>query len=299
MANYSMKRMEDPNEIAKLTKETAQAVSKQIAKNRDALLRSCPTGFNLDRMTRTLINAISTTPQLAKCSPASIFLSSIKAFTLGLEPNGALSEGYLVPFWNSKKGQNEAQFMPSYRGLQNLARRSGEISNIYSKAVYEKDIFEVEEGTERKIIHKPDYTKNRGMAVCYYAVFVLKTGEVDFEVMSIDEINAIRARSKSADTGPWVTDYDEMAKKTVMKRLLKRSPMSIELASAISLENQVSTGENQGSIDIIDIDGIEVDEDTTSEAMQEAINKDKVAELKEKLNKADNNAVNNDDGLNF
>lgn len=291
MANYSMRKMEDPNEIARLTKETAQAVSKQIEKNKDVLMRSCPKGFNFDRMTRTVINAISTTPQLAKCSPASLFLSSIKAFSLGLEPNGALSEGYLVPFWNSKKGQNEAQFMPSYRGLQNLARRSGEIASIYSKAVYSKDVFEVEEGTERKIIHKPDYTKKRGEAVCYYAVYVLKSGEIDFEVMSIDEINSIRARSKSADSGPWVTDYDEMAKKTVMKRLLKRSPMSIELADAISLENNASMGESQNFNDIIDIEGLEVD-NATSEDVQQAVNADRAEELKSKLNTAKETKIN-------
>lgn len=305
MANYSMRKMEDPNEIAKLTKETAIAVSKQIEKNKDVLMKSCPKGFNFDRMTRTVINAISTTPQLAKCSPASLFLSTVKAFTLGLEPNGALSEGYLVPFWNSKKGQNEAQFMPSYRGLQNLARRSGEVTAIYSKAVYDKDVFEVEEGTDRKIIHKPDYTKARGVPVCYYAVFTLKSGETDFEVMSIGEIDAIRARSKSAETGPWVTDYDEMAKKTVMKRLLKRSPMSIELADAVSLENSASMGENQNINDIIDIDGLEVD-DTQSEDIQQAINADKAEELKEKLTKAketktveSNNNNADADSLNF
>jgi recombination protein RecT len=101
-------------------------------------------------MCRSLINAISTTPQLAQCSPASLFLSSVRSFSLGLEPNGALSEAYLVPYWNSKKACNEAQFMPSYRGLQNLARRSGEIAEIYSKTVKENDVFDVEEGTERK-----------------------------------------------------------------------------------------------------------------------------------------------------
>jgi recombination protein RecT len=303
MANYSMRKVDDPNEVAKLTKETALAVSNQIKKNKEVLMRSCPKGFNFDRMTRTVINAISTTPQLAKCSPASLFLSSVKAFTLGLEPNGALSEGYLVPFWNTKKGMNEAQFMPSYRGLQNLARRSGEVTAIYSKAVYEKDVFEVEEGTERKIIHKPDYTKDRGQAVCYYAVFILKTGEIDFEVMSINEINSIRARSKSAESGPWVTDYDEMAKKTVMKRLLKRSPMSIELADAVSLENSASMGENQNLNDIIDIDGLEVD-NTTSEDMQTAINAEKAEELKTKIKtaqeeKANVNSAPTDDSLNF
>jgi recombination protein RecT len=288
MANY-MKKYESPEEVATLAKHAATYVSNAIAKNKNVLLASCPAGFNIDRMTRTVINAISTTPQLAKCDPASLFLSAIRGFSLGLEPNGALNEGYLVPFWNSKKGKNEAQFMPSYRGLQNLAMRSGEIANIYAKAVCENDTFEVEEGTARKIIHKPDYTKKRGNALCYYAVFVLKSGEFDFEVMSKEEIDNIRSRSKSAESGPWVTDYDEMAKKTVIKRLLKRSPMSIELASAISLENSASMGE--ATNDVLDIDGLEIDEGGTSEEVQTAMNKEKAEELKAKINTINNTSA--------
>lgn len=285
MANY-MKKYDSPEEVAALAKQSASYVSNAIAKNKNVLLQSCPKGFNIDRMTRTVINAISTTPQLAKCDPASLFLSSVRAFSLGLEPNGALNEGYLVPFWNTKKGRNEAQFMPSYRGLQNLARRSGEISNIYARAVYENDVFDVDEGTERKITHKPDYTKDRGKAVCYYAVFTLKSGEFDFEVMSKGEIDAIRARSKSADSGPWVTDYEEMAKKTVIKRLLKRAPMSIELADAVALDHAVSMGENaDNNADILDIESLEVEE-TNTEDLQTAVNQERAEELKNKINAA-------------
>lgn len=291
MANYSMRKMEDPNEIARLTKETAKHVSYLIQKNKMSLMKGLPKGFNFDRLERAIINSINENPTLAKCTPASIFLASVKAFSLGLEPGGALQECYLVPFWNSKKGQNEAQFMPSYRGLQNLARRSGEIPILYPKTVFMEDFFVVEEGTERKIIHKPDYTKKRGNPICYYAVFTVKTGEIDFEVMSIDEINSIKAISKSADSGPWVTYYNEMAKKTVMKRLLKRAPMSIELANTIELDHNASMGESQNFDDIIDIMGLEVD-NTTSEDVQQAVNADRAEELKSKLNTAKETKIN-------
>lgn len=276
---YQVKRT-NPDEISILQKKTAVAINEQLKKNRAAIMATLPHGFNYDRMCRTVINAVSTDYQLAKCSTSSIFLSTVRAFALGIEPNGPLSEGYLVSFWNSKKGCNEAQFMPSYKGFITLAMRSGEISDIYAKAVHENDIFEVEEGTERKIIHKPDYRKERGKAVCYYAVFHTKSGGVDFEVMSMDEILKVKNSSKSSDKGAWVEWFEEMAKKTVIKRLLKRAPMSVELAKAIKLENAASSGEAVD--DIIDIEGIEVDTETPEE-VQEEINKDRTQALKDKI----------------
>jgi recombination protein RecT len=276
--NEMTKQKTDP---AVLAKQTATQVNGLLLKNKGAIMKTLPAGFNFDRMCRTLINAISTTPQLAQCSPASLFLSSVRSFSLGLEPNGALNEAYLVPFWNSKKACNEAQFMPSYRGLQMLARRSGEIAEIYAKTVKENDLFEVEEGTERKITHKPNYTKDRGAAVCFYAVFKTKDGNIDFEIMTIDEVDAIRNRSKAANAGPWVTDYEEMAKKTVMRRLLKRAPMSIELAKAVSADNTAAVGEF-GKDDIIEIEGFSVDDAETSD-IQAKMNADRTAELREKV----------------
>lgn len=276
-----------------LAKQTATQVNGMLTKNRAAIMATLPHGFNYDRMCRSLINAISTTPMLAQCSPASLFLSSVRSFSLGLEPNGALNEAYLVPYWNTKKGCNEAQFMPSYRGLQNLARRSGEIAEIYSKTVKENDLFEVEEGTDRKILHKPNYTKDRGNAVCFYAVFKTKDGNIDFEIMTIDEVDAIRQRSKAASSGPWVTDYEEMAKKTVMRRLLKRAPMSVELAAAVAIDNKAAVGEFDSKDDIIDIEGLEVDETATSAEVQSQVNAERTAQLKEQI-RSKSTAVDND-----
>lgn len=261
---------ENAQQNALTTKKTAETVKILLLKNKEALLRSMPKGFNFDRMLRTVINAISTNGELAKCDSGSIFLSTIRAFALGLEPNGPLSEGYLIPFWNGKKKRMEAQFMPSYRGLQNLARRSGEILDIYAKKVCEKDFFEVEEGTDRKLIHKPNYREDRGAAFCYYAVFRTKDGGTDFEVMSKNEIEKVRKSSKASENGPWVDWYDEMAEKTVTKRLLKRAPMSIELAGAIAAENKASMGEDSG--DILDIEGIEFPDEKHSVVLNREIN---------------------------
>lgn len=264
-----------------LTKKTALVVNNLISKNRDKLLRSMPAGFNFDRMHRAVINAISTNPQLAKCDPGSIFLSCVKAFSLGLEPNGPLNEGYLVPFWNTKKGCNEAQFMPSYRGFISLARRSGQIMDIYAKAVYSNDVFSVEEGTGRKIVHQPNYFEDRGTPKCYYAVFHMINSGFDFDIMSLGEVEAIRQSSKSKDNGPWETHYEQMALKTVLKRLLKRAPMSIDFADVVEQDNKVANGESV--FDAIDIEGIDLSDSETPSEVASAINADRAEEIKKKI----------------
>lgn len=243
----------------------ANKVKNLLEKHRDAIIASLPNGFdNFNRMTRSVINAISTTPSIAKCTPESIFISTVKSFSMGLEPNGALGEAYLVPF------KNEATFMPGYRGLISIARRSGQINEIYAKEVYQNDTFDVEEGTDRKILHKPDYFCNRGDLIGVYAVFVLKDGAYDFEIMSIDDVNKIRSRSQAAKSSysPWSTDYAEMAKKTVMKRLLKRAPMSIDLATAVNYDNKAAMGERQDDSDVIDIVGGHIEESELEQPLE-------------------------------
>lgn len=291
--NNSSMAKRNNGDTAALAKQTATTVNSMLLKNKAAIMATLPKGFNFDRMCRTLINAVSTTPQLAQCSPASLFLSSVRSFSLGLEPNGALNEAYLIPYWNSKKSCYEAQFQPSYRGLQSLARRSGEIAEIYAKAVKENDIFEVEEGTERKIIHKPNYMKDRGKAVCFYAVFRTKDGNVDFEVMSLEEINAIRALSKAKDADAWNIHFEEMAKKTVMRRLLKRAPMSVELANVVAYDNKAAVGEfDRNSDDIINIDGFDIADADTPADVQSAVNAERTAELREQIKQRSNAAEN-------
>ena len=239
------------NKIQKRT--TAQIVLGKLEENRSAIMASLPKGFNFDRMCRTAINAISTTPSIAQCTPASVFLSCIRAFAIGLEPNSALAHGYLVPFKN--KGVSEAQFMPSYRGMIELARRSGQVGAIYARDVREHDQFSIHLGTANSIEHTPKMDGDRGAAIGFYAVFHLLSGGVDFEYMTVAEIDKVRATSKAKASGPWVEWPTEMAKKTVIKRLLKRAPMSVELANAVELDNQAVTGGEQPTIiDVTDLD---------------------------------------------
>jgi len=241
------------SENKSLVNTTAGQIQAMLKKNQEALIRTLPRGFNYDRMCRSVVNAISTTPAIAKCTPASIFLSTVRAFSMGLEPNGPLGQGYLVPFGN------QCQFMPGYRGLIDISRRTGEIALFKAVAVHEKDSFNVNADKYNELHTYDPFSEDRGKIVGYYAVYVLKDGYFDFEPMRLSEIEEIRKRSKCSNNGPWVTDFSEMCKKTVIKRLAKRAPASIELAQAIELDHKAQAGESQDGI--IDITGIEVTEE--------------------------------------
>lgn len=240
----------------------ASQVKSLLERNKAAITASLPRGFdNPDRMIRAAVNAISTTPTLAKCTPESLFISIVKGFSLGLEPNGVLAHGYLVPF--KDKGVEKAQFMPGYRGLIELARRSKQVSEIYATEVHENDRFEVRMGTHKELIHEPDPFSDRGEIRGWYAVFKLKEGSVDFEIMGHDEIEKIRKMSKAGNSNfsPWNSGhYNEMARKTVIKKLLKRCPMTVEAAEAVELDNKAAMGEKQDDSDVIDIVGGSIEE---------------------------------------
>jgi recombination protein RecT len=160
----------------------------------------------------------------------------VQCSQLGLEPGGVTGEAYLVPYWNGKKGFSEVQLIPGYRGLMKLARQSGLVAKIESFTVHKNDpLFEVELGLEISLRHRPLIPGDRGEMVAAYAVATLKDGERIFDVMSADEINRIKEMSlskmseKARDYAPWNKFYEEMARKTVVRRLWKYLPVSIEL----------------------------------------------------------------------
>lgn len=152
----------------------------------------------------------------------------MKCAELGIEPDGR--RAYLIPY------KNDIQLIIDYKGIAELAMRSGMISNIHADKVCENDEFEYNIGEITK--HRIDFRKPRGEAYAYYAIVTFKDGTKKCEVMSKDEVDAIRKRSKSPNNGPWVTDRDEMSKKTVFKRLSKWLPLSPELQKGIDIDNE-------------------------------------------------------------
>ena len=216
---------------AKAEKKTMQAYIKAME---PAIKKALPSVITPERFTRMVLSALSSTPKLAECSPQSFLAAMMTAAQLGVEPNTALGQAYLLPYRNH--GQMECQFQLGYKGLIDLAYRSGEVSVIQAHTVYENDVFEYELGMDPKLRHVPAKA-DRGEAVAYYAMFKTKDGGYGFEVMSVDDVQRHAQRySKSYGSGssPWRSNFDEMAKKTVLKRALKYAPLKSDFVRGVA-----------------------------------------------------------------
>lgn len=221
---------------AKAEKKTMQAYIKAME---PAIKKALPSVITPERFTRMVLSALSSTPKLAECSPQSFLAAMMTAAQLGVEPNTALGQAYLLPYRNH--GQMECQFQLGYKGLIDLAYRSGEVSVIQAHTVYENDVFEYELGMDPKLRHVPAKS-DRGEAVAYYAMFKTKDGGYGFEVMSVDDVQRHAQRySKSYGSGssPWRSNFDEMAKKTVLKRALKYAPLKSDFVRGVAQDETI------------------------------------------------------------
>lgn len=200
-----------------------------------------PTVMTPERFTRIVLTALSSNPKLGQCTPNSFLGAMMQAAQLGVEPNTPLGQAYLIPYRN--KGTLECQFQLGYKGLIDLAYRSGAVQSIQAHEVHENDEFEYSYGLDGTIRHKPAL-KDRGPVIAYYGVWKTKDGGYGYEVMSVDDVISVRDQySKAADSkfSPWATNFDAMAKKTVLKRALKYAPLKTEFARALSQDNTIKT----------------------------------------------------------
>ena len=182
-----------------------------------------PKHMDMNRMSRIALTTIRTNPKLLECAVPSLMGAVMQAVQLGLEP-GLLGHCYILPY------KREATFVIGYKGMIDLARRSGHIQSIYAHAVHENDEFEYELGLHPKLEHKPSHGE-RGAFIGAYAVAHFKDGGYQMEFMPKSEIEKRRKRSATANSSysPWSSDYEEMAKKTVVRYMFKYLPISIEV----------------------------------------------------------------------
>lgn len=230
-----------------------------IERMRPEIARALPKHIDADRVCRIALTVLRQTPALAQCTPESFMGALMTASQLGLEP-GALGEAYLVPYGRV------CTFIPGYRGLIKLAWQSDQIESLRAETVHENDHFLREYGSNPRLEHTPPpLGQDRGKAIGWYALAKLKTGGEAFIVMDRAEVDRIKDRSKASKNGPWVTDYDAMAKKTCIKQLSKWIPLSAEIRTAITQDGAVRT--DLSTVALEDeapsyIDGEIVDEDT-------------------------------------
>lgn len=197
-------------------------------KFREEVAKVLPKHVTPERMARIAMTAVMKTPALLTCTRESVLNCLMLCSQAGLEPDGRLA--HLIPFGNT------CQVIFDYKGLVALALRNG-YEAVYADRVCEGDVFDafVENG-EKKLTHRVDWKRPRGEAYAYYAV-CQRNGTVDFEVMTREEVDAIRARSRAGKSGPWVTDYDEMGKKSVLRRMSKRWDLMPEIRDVINADD--------------------------------------------------------------
>jgi len=221
--------------------------------------RALPKHVDADRIARIAITTIRTNKDLQSCEPMSFIAALMQASQLGLEPNTPLGEAYIIPY--KDKGIPSARFEVGYKGLLSLAHRTGEYQTIYAMEVYANDEFDYAYGLEPYLTHKPA-EEPEGEPVRYYAVYHLKNGGREFRVWSRKKVeqhaDKYSMAFKRGWTSPWKTDFDSMAKKTVLKDLLKYAPKSIEFSRALSMDetikHEVAEDMSEVPADYIDID---------------------------------------------
>jgi recombination protein RecT len=236
MAGQSLRaRAEGGTEVTR-TEESAPTLAQMIDRMRPEIQRALPKHMDADRVARIALTTLRQTPALARCTPESFLGALMTCSQLGLEP-GPTGEAYLVPYGRV------CTFIPGYQGLIKLMYQSGVVASVSAETVHERDHFVVFYGSDRRIEHqRPPLGEDRGKAIGWYALAKFKDAtDPAFIVMDRNEVEKIRARSKAGRDGPWVTDYDAMAKKTCVRQLAKWVPKSPELQAALVHDGGVRT----------------------------------------------------------
>lgn len=262
-----------------------QSMGPQIA-------RAVPKHMNPDRMLRVAVTALRTTKNLALCSVPSFLASVMSLAQLGLEPNTPLQHAYLIPRKKTDRRTGsiigyECTVMIGYQGEIDLALRSGMVTSVYAHEVREGDLFDYDYGTEKFIKHKPSLSnRSKARLTHFYAVAKIKDGDPQMEVLSIEDVEARRARSSARDDGPWVTDYVAMGRKTAVRAIYPWIPKSAEMSKAIVLEEAGERGAQSSAWDdqvlsALKAHAIEVPEEKADEAEQTETTPEDAAALDE------------------
>ncbi|MEU3710514.1 recombinase RecT [Streptomyces catenulae] len=203
-----------------------------------------------DRIARIALTELRRVEHLAESTPESFAGALMTCSALGLEPGGVSGEAYLLPFWNKKTRGYEVQLVIGYQGMIKLFWQHPLAAGLDAHTVYEGDEFEFEYGLEPKLRHVPARGSAKGQPTGYYAVARLSNGGSAFIVLDVDDVEAIRRRSRAKDFGPWATDYDAMARKTAIRQLFKIIPKSAELARAVAHDETVRRDASPEGLDV-------------------------------------------------
>lgn len=219
-------------------------LAQQVQKMEQQFALAAPRGIEASQIVRDALTAIRNTPKLLECEQTSVLGGLMTMAQLGLRV-GVLGHGWLIPFWNRRNRQHEAQLVIGYQGMIALAYRSQLVDKITARVVHERDLFELEYGLNERLVHRPA-TGDRGPAVGYYATVKIRgAGEPMFYHMTHEEMCAYRDRYAMAKTregkvfGPWADNFPDMALKTCIRQLSKFMPKGTDLAVAMAVDDTV------------------------------------------------------------
>lgn len=250
--NELAKKAENKTEV-KLSKN--MSIADMIKALEPEIKKALPSVITPERFTRMALSALNNTPQLAECTQMSFLAALMNAAQLGLEPNTPLGQAYLIPYKN--KNKLECQFQLGYKGMIDLVYRNEQVQTIQAHSVYENDFFEYELGIEPKLVHKPAI-KDRGKIILFYSLFKLQNGGYGFEVMSKEDIDMHAQKYSKAFTSsysPWKVNYEDMAKKTVIKKVLKFAPLKTDFLRAMTSDESIKT---EISVDMTEVQNEEI-----------------------------------------
>lgn len=230
------------NAPAKITK--SMSIADLIKTLEPEIRKALPSVISTERFTRMALSALNNNPQLMECSQMSFLAALMNTAQLGLEPNTPLGQAYLIPYKN--KGKLECQFQLGFKGMIDLIYRNENVQTIQAHCVHEHDTFAYAFGLNPRLEHVPsvDENGNRGEVTHVYALYKLANGGFGFEVMSKREIDLHAEKYSKAfhsDYSPWKTDYDSMAKKTVIKKLLKYAPLKTDVIRAVTTDSSIKS----------------------------------------------------------
>lgn len=223
---------------AMATKDPAKALRADLKKMESQFQMALPPHVTVDVFTRNLITACQADPKLLQCDRRTLMQSAMTAAQLGLLVGSALGQAYIIPFNNQVPGGNkgqkrlEAVFIPGYRGYITLAYNSGEIESLMAAEVCENDDFDYQLGFDIHIRHRPAM-ENRGQITHVYCATQFKAGGKHLEVMTVRDVEKVRARAQSKDSPAWKNHWMMMARKTVIRRAAKYFPLSVQRLAAL------------------------------------------------------------------
>lgn len=237
-----------------LPKESKKTIEDFLMANKSKIEAALPKHLTGEKMLRLILTELNKNPDLKECTLTSLVGSILQCSQLGLEPGATLGNAYLIPFNRKVKEKDgsfktikECQFMIGYRGMLELARRSGKVLSFAVRPVYEHDVFEFSYGLIEKCHHIPTLG-DKGEFLGAYANIKLRDDSSYFEFMSKADINKVRDSSlaysswlkfgKSGKKPIWEENYEEMAKKTVVRHVFKYLPISIEIQNAVGFDEQ-------------------------------------------------------------